>query len=231
MCGRYARARYGIDYLIPLASDRDNRWPILNDATPTDTPSWNAAPGSRQPVIYPDGVVRLVHWGYRPAWAAAKGLPQMINAKVEKATSSAWAAMWESGRVIVPADYWYEWKTESNGKQPYAIHTKNGQPLYVAGLTNVRPDRDPREGDGFVIVTAEAGAGLVDVHDRRPVVLSADVAREYLDSATSAERAAYLARTAAETHEAFAWFPVSRKVNRAGVEGPELVEPIQGDAP
>ncbi|HEX7911445.1 MAG TPA: SOS response-associated peptidase [Paraburkholderia sp.] len=227
MCGRYARARYGIDYLIPLAADRDSRWPLLNGAPPADTPSWNAAPGSRQPVIYPDGIVRLVHWGYRPAWAVAKGIPQMVNAKLEKAGSSAWAAMWKNGRILVPADYWYEWKTESNGKQPYAIQAKSGEPLYVAGLTNVRPDMEPRECDGFVIVTAEAGAGLVDVHDRRPVVFSADVAREYLDPGTSAERAVQLAQTEAEPPEAFTWFPVSRKVNRPGPDGPDLVEPIQ----
>ncbi|WP_176072127.1 hypothetical protein [Paraburkholderia phenazinium] len=45
-------------------------------------------------------------------------------------------------------------------------------------------DGDPREGDGFVIVTAAADAGLVNIHDRRLMVVTADVAPEWLDPAT-----------------------------------------------
>ncbi|TDV39501.1 SOS response associated peptidase (SRAP) [Paraburkholderia caballeronis] len=65
MCGRYTRARGAIDYVAPLAVDREPRLPI-DDAPP----SWNVSPGTSQPVIYPGINVRRVHWGYLPGWAA-----------------------------------------------------------------------------------------------------------------------------------------------------------------
>jgi hypothetical protein len=42
----------------------------------------------------------------------------------------------------------------------------------MAAITDFRPGKEMHEGSGFVIVTAAAEAGMVDVHDRRPVVLS-----------------------------------------------------------
>lgn len=36
------------------------------------------------------------------------------------------------------------------------------------------------EAEGFLIVTAAADQGLVDIHDRRPLVLSPEAAREWM---------------------------------------------------
>lgn len=36
------------------------------------------------------------------------------------------------------------------------------------------------EAEGFLIVTAAADRGLVDIHDRRPLVLSPEAAREWM---------------------------------------------------
>jgi hypothetical protein len=57
-------------------------------------------------------------------------------------------------------------------------------PVYVAALANPGPRMDAKALHGFTIVTAEAQGSLVDVHDRRPVVLPADAAAAWLDPAT-----------------------------------------------
>jgi putative SOS response-associated peptidase YedK len=226
MCGRYTHARATIDYVVPLALDRDPRLPE-NDH---DAPSWNVHPHTHQPVIYPDATVARIRWGYLPGWAAAKGLPPFLNAKSEKLLGP-WKSLTQHGRVIVPGDHWFEWiKTEDGGKQPYAVRLKSGAPLWMAGLCSVPPGGEEKERDGFLIVTAAAEAGLVDVHDRRPVVFDVAAAREWLDPGTSAEAADALAREAALPGEDFEWFPVSRDVNRSGkgaLDAPYLVEPIE----
>ena len=224
MCGRYARARSAIDYVVPLALDRDPRLPD------NDSPSWNARPQTSQPVIYPDATVARVRWGYLPAWQAARKGRPLINAKSEKLLGT-WKALARRGRVIVPGDCWYEWvKAPDGGKQPYAIRRIDGAPLWMAGLCSVAHDAELHEGDGFQIVTALADAGLVDVHDRRPVVFDAAHAREWLEAGESAEAADALAREAALPAEAFTWYPVSRDVNAsAGAnvhDAPYLVEPL-----
>jgi putative SOS response-associated peptidase YedK len=81
-------------------------------------------------------------------------------------------------RVIVPADHWFEWTGVKGDKQPWCIRPKSHAPFFMAALTNYRPESpEQAEGTGFVIVTSEATGGMVDVHDRRPVVLTADDAK------------------------------------------------------
>ncbi len=83
---------------------------------------------------------------------------------------------------------------------------------------------------GFVIVTDDASGGMLDIHDRRPVVLDAQDAGRWLDPALTSEEALALARSAALPADAFAWHQVSSQVNRAGAGGPEVALPIDNAA-
>jgi putative SOS response-associated peptidase YedK len=230
MCGRYTRARGALDYVVPLEVECDQRIPDRQRRWDFGAPSWNVAPGTEQPLIYPDGSVRRARWGYRPAWAEAKQLPPIINAKSEKLAST-WKALVRRGRVIVPGDHWYEWlRSPDGGKQPYAIRRRDGAPLFIAGLCSIAADAEPREGDGFMIVTEAADVGLVDVHDRRPVVFDADVARDWLSEDTLPEAAIQFACRLSVPASEFDYFPVSRDVNRTGrgsADTARLVAPIE----
>jgi putative SOS response-associated peptidase YedK len=66
---------------------------------------------------------------------------------------------------------------------------------------------------------------MVDVHDRRPVALSAEDARRWLDPALTPEEAGHLARPSMIDVDLFEWFPVSRALN-TGADGPEMGLPI-----
>jgi putative SOS response-associated peptidase YedK len=79
---------------------------------------------------------------------------------------------------------------------------------------------------GFAIVTAAAEAGLVDVHDRRPVVLVPEDARLWMDHDFSAEQAEQLARAASLPPDAFEWYKASPDVNNAKNNDEHLIEPI-----
>ena len=99
-------------------------------------------------------------------------------------------AIW-SHRAITPINNWFEWvDDDSPKKQPYLIRTRDGAPALYAAIDQF-PDADEGVGehDGFVIITADSAGGMVDIHDRRPVVLSPELAREWLDPATPKERA------------------------------------------
>jgi putative SOS response-associated peptidase YedK len=84
----------------------------------------------------------------------------------------------------------------------------------MAGLTNFRPDVERTVEKGFVIVTEDSGAGMVDVHDRRPVVLEPEDALRWMDPDTSIEEAANIAQTKSIPTEEFMWWKVDRAVNR-----------------
>lgn len=234
MCGRITQLRYRKDYGDAIGFDTSDHllW------TGGTIPQYNVTPGRWPWVLHRlyEGKEALdtVHWGYWPSWAKEKGIPQTINARIEKAaTGRYFRHMWREGRVIVPADGWYEWTGEKGHKQPWYIRLKTDKPMFMAGITNWKPyyfrtyGKEEPEGTGFVIVTAAAEEGLIDVHDRRPVVLAKEEAQLWLDPDLPADQAENIARNLSLPPEAFEWYKVSTAVNKAGNNDPSMIEPIE----
>ena len=98
-------------------------------------------------------------------------MPVTINTRLEKITGNYWRGLLKSGRAIVPAEAWFEWIGAKGHKQPWRIHLTDHRPLFLAALANFGPIKENKASAGFTIVTADALGGMVDVHDRRPVVL------------------------------------------------------------
>jgi putative SOS response-associated peptidase YedK len=209
-------------------------WEVDPFGDPVDElpPNWNVPPGTAPWLLHRFGgeknQIDRVHWGYRPSWAIEKGIPTAINARIEKAVTGAFfRPLWKSGRAIVPADGWYEWTGEKGRKQPWYIRLKTDRPMFLAALTNYRPDKEPDDGTGFVIVTEAADEGLVDVHDRRPVVLGAEDAALWMDNDLPKEQAEQLARSMSLPPDCFVWYPVSKDVNKASNNNDSLIQPTE----
>ncbi|MCE9901897.1 SOS response-associated peptidase family protein, partial [Raoultella terrigena] len=64
----------------------------------------------------------------------------------------------------------------------------------------------------FLIVTSAADKGLVDIHDRRPLVLSPEAAREWMRKDVGGKEAEEIANDRAVPADKFIWHPVSRAV-------------------
>lgn len=191
-------------------------------------PTVNAAPGTYRPVMHmEDGqlVVDDLFWGYRARWAAEK-LPVAYNARLEKITNNYWGRLLKTGRALVPAHGWYEWTGEKGHRQPWHIHRKDREPIFMLALANFGPFKEHKAESGFVLVTQDAAGGLVDIHDRRPVCLNAADAAVWLDPELSTEQAEMLARSMALGPECFEWYKVSPELNRAGNDGENLIVPL-----
>ncbi|WP_317202369.1 SOS response-associated peptidase [Janthinobacterium sp.] len=217
MCGRLDQNQNAANLARAMG------WLDATDASEAE-PGHNVPPGTYRPVLHiAAGQRRIddVFWGYRPAWAAAatpapgkKRIPIAINARVEKLGGAYWKPLLRAGRGIVCASGWYEWTGEKGAKQAWRIHRKDREPLFLLALANFGPFKEHREEAGFVLVTADALGGMVDLHDRRPVAVGAADARRWLDPALTPDEAAHLARTAALAAELFEWQPVGSELNR-----------------
>lgn len=230
MCGRITQ------YRNQLAYAREIGWQLgeFGRQDGRRAPSWNVAPGTAPWLMhcFDDGREHMdpVRWGYRPSWAAEKKIPMAINARIEKAaTGPYFRPLWKKGRAIVPADGWYEWTGEKGRKQPWYIRRKDDRPMFLAAITGYRPDKEPGENTGFVIVTAAADGGLIDVHDRRPVVFAPEDAALWMDNSLPSEQAEHLARAMALPPDTFDWYRVSTEVNRVGNNRPHLIEPVESE--
>ncbi len=228
MCGRITQYRYPADYLEALGQM------TIDGVDPTPIGRYNVPPQSRVQLLHQDqDGLRMdgVRWGYAPFWAQGKR-PPAINARVETAaTSKFFRDIWKTGRAIVPADGWFEWKKDEAKpklKQPYLIKLASGEPCFFAAIGQFQRGgvAEPRDDDGFVIITASSGAGMLDIHDRRPLVLSPECAAHWLDPELSPEEAEEIALEHGLAVDEFTWYPVPAAVGNVRNEGAHLIERI-----
>ncbi|MFF7706701.1 SOS response-associated peptidase family protein [Pseudomonas sp. NPDC007930] len=216
MCGRFVQDRSLADYVDWLGVRPIGGY----DAIALER--FNIAPTAQVSVLQNRGaglLISAIKWGWQPHWATGKR-PPPINARVETvATNRFFKDAWPH-RLLVPATGWYEWVADpedAKRKQPYFIHLKSGEPMFFAGIGTH---------EGFVIITADSEGGMVDVHDRRPVVLEPGLAAEWADPETPAARAEEIVRSGGTGTEAFKWYPVGKAVGNVRNQGPQLVLPL-----
>ncbi|SMD10346.1 MULTISPECIES: SOS response-associated peptidase family protein [Pseudomonas] len=229
MCGRYSIYASMDHYLRQLSLDLV----VINGYDHEPINRYNVAPSTRVEVIRQSGdelTVDRVKWGWSPLWAKGKR-PDPINARAETVvTGKFFKGLWPGGRALAPANGWFEWipdPTDPKRKQPYYITGGDGAPLYFAALAEVHQSLEPDERDGFVIITAPADEGLIDIHDRKPLVLTPQTALEWLAPTTSPERAAAIVETGCRQAEDFRWYPVGKAVGNVRNQGAELIRPIR----
>ncbi|WP_236186971.1 SOS response-associated peptidase family protein [Pseudomonas protegens] len=223
MCGRLSQYRYIHDFVAALGMPGA----LINSVGDQPLGRYNAAPTMQLALFHVAGdklYADPVTWGWRPHWATDRATA--INARVEKVAHGPFFRQIWPHRAICPIDNWFEWVDEGGPKkQPYLIRHRDGSPILCASIGQLPdPDEGHGEHDGFVIITADSAGGMVDIHDRRPVVLGPELAWEWLDPATPKERAEQMALQQGEAAETFEWFKVSTAVGNVKNHGPELID-------
>jgi putative SOS response-associated peptidase YedK len=222
MCGRLSQYR-GIHDFVAVLSIPDA---LINHVGDAPLARYNAAPTTALAVLHQQGQTLFadnLRWGWRPHWAKDRAAP--INARVEKvAHGSFFRAIWRH-RLIVPVDNWFEWVDDDNKtRQPWLIRRADQGPVFCAAIGQCpTPEAQARDDDGFVIITADSVGGMLDIHDRRPVVFRAELANEWLDPATPAERAEQMLLFEGESPETFVWYKVGKAVGNSRNQGANLI--------
>jgi putative SOS response-associated peptidase YedK len=234
MCGRYVH---------PDAAAIEREWHVGRDDGNPFARRFNVLPTSTVPMLRRDpgsGELRLTgaRWGLIPHWWKEAKPPKFtINARAEEAAAKPmWRQAYRSGRCLIPAEGWYEWREmervdRTTGevkryKQPYFIRRADRAPFCFAGLMSLRqaPGEDNQTMSCAILTKAAAGAAA-EVHDRMPVVLPAQTFDVWTDpELTDAARVGSIIAGSAQSD--FAFHPVSTRVNSSRAEGLELIEPV-----
>ncbi len=173
-----------------------------------------------------------------PPWARKlRAGPEPINARAETLLSKRLFAPLlarADRRCLVLADGWYEWlrpERPRGERVPFRYTVDGGAPFAFAGLWDERRVDGERLASVTILTTA-ANAVCAPVHDRMPCVLdSPDAEAAWLSPDVDADAALELLGVLAA--ERTAALPANPAVNKAGVEGAELltvpppVEPLQ----
>ncbi|SMO53630.1 SOS response-associated peptidase [Halorubrum cibi] len=247
MCGRYTLftpaetlgSRFGVTF-------GDGFEPSYNCAPGEDLPVVTAED--------PDRATRM-RWGLTPSWAEESfDLINARSETIREKRS--FADAYESRRCLVLADGFYEWVDEGDGAgtRPYRVALEDDRPFAMAGIYERWTPPEPETtqtglgafgggtdagaggavaGDGrsdggdrvretFAIVTTEPNDAVADLHHRMAVILAPDEEERWLrgDPEEAAALMGPYPAAEMETH------PVSTRVNAAGTDGPELIEPV-----
>lgn len=225
MCGRLSQYSGIHDFVAVLSMPNA----LANSVGEAPLERYNVAPTTQVALLHQQDETLhadLVRWGWRPHWAKDRAAP--INARVEKVAHGPFFRTIWLHRAITPVDNWFEWVDEGGPKkQPYLIRRRDHAPIFCAAIGQFPTgDREPLEHDGFVIITADSQGGMIDIHDRRQVLLTAELAREWLGSATPKELAEQMVLRQSEPAEAFEWFRVDKAVGNARNNGADIIMPL-----
>jgi putative SOS response-associated peptidase YedK len=222
MCGRFTETKVDPGLIA-------DRFGVRESAVPGETLGrFNVCPTEPVLAVCGEREARALRWGLVPPWARKLGGGyEPINARAETLLEKrVFAPLIATGerRCLVVADGWYEWlkqETPRGDRIPFR-YTVDGDALFAfAGLWDERRVGGERVAS-VTILTTTANAVCAPVHDRMPCVLaSPDAEAAWLAPEVDAEAALefLLPLDAARTGVA----PANPAVNRAGVEGPELI--------
>ena len=163
-------------------------------------------------------------WGLIPWWSKEKG-PLHINARAETVASKpAFRDAFVRRRCLIPADGFYEWESAAEGKQPFFIHSADGEMLAMAGIWSRWTDPETDDATSTAaIITTKASGRVAYLHERMPVILPKPLWDTWLDrELRDPNEAARLLQPVIDLE----FHPVSKIVNRVQNNSPECVMPI-----
>jgi len=171
----------------------------------------------------------LARWGLVPSWANDTSMAsKMINARAETvAEKPAFRTAFRRSRCLIPADGFFEWKTENGEKQPYRIEMADEGLMAFAGLTEQWTSPDGEKINSCTIVTTEACAALTGIHHRMPVILDSDLFEAWLTGDTST--ATSIMKPYAGDR-VFRTFPVSKRVNNVRNDDATVLQPVDSSS-
>lgn len=193
-------------------------------------PHFNIAPTQTVPVVRldetGDRVFTFARWGLIPSWAKdPEELQHPINAKAETAAiKPMFRHAYRKSRVLVPADAFYEW-VPRNGKQPYLIRLRDGEPMGMGGLLEHWQGADG-EVTTFTILTVDANLLMTKIHERMPVIIRPEDYAAWVDT-NFTDVTRIQAMTKSYPDRLMEAYPVSRKVNSTQHDSPDLFDEIQ----
>jgi putative SOS response-associated peptidase YedK len=163
---------------------------------PEFRPSYNIAPAAEILVVRAGAAARA-RWGLRG---------RFVNLRAETVL----AKFRGSGRCLVPASGFYEWKAVGRRKQPYYFSAESDALLALAALW---------ERDTCSLITTEPDSVVGAVHDRMPLIVPKALYRTWLqgDESLLESPPGIVLRA----------HPVGMAVNQAANDSPRLIEPVE----
>lgn len=193
-------------------------------------PLFNVAPSMVLPVILDrdPGHFSPLRWGLVPAWSPSPKVAfSNINARIETVFQKpAYRQAIRERRCLVPATGYYEfWEAPNKQRIPYHFTLKDRPVFCFAGIWETWKDAEGYPRHTFAILTQPPNAFVEKIHDRMPVILSAENQEAWLESDLNENQLREICSPTPA--EAFQVKTVHTKANNVRNQGPEILQEVQ----
>lgn len=215
MCGRYS--------VIDLANYVD-RFKTINKSD--FRPNYNAAPTQQLPIIIPtDGgnIIENVHWGI-PRVLGKDFVKEIINTRADKAFSGFWRKTVVNNRCLVPANSFFEWQKQDDGKHPFLIRPKDESLFAFAGIWSDWTNKEGITYRTYSIMTTEPNHEMKSIHDRMPVILQKEDEQTWLNHNLEQETIERLLFPSQDGR--LEMYEVSKDVNNVRNNNADILNPV-----
>ena len=167
-------------------------------------------------------------WGLIPSWSKDPAIGgRLINARGETiAEKPSFRSGFKYKRCLIPADGFYEWKSQPGTKTkiPHFIHMKARVPFAFAGLWDEWHSPDGSSIRSCTIITTEPNTLMAGIHNRMPVILNRRDYAAWLETTPQTpERLLLLIKPFPA--DKMSAYPVSTMVNSPTNDRAELITP------
>lgn len=227
MCGRFTITVDLEDLRVYL----EDHYAIKDMKPSFDLPRFNVAPGQDVITVINDGTknrVGTLRWGLIPSFAKDEKMGfQMINAKAETLHEKpSFLPSFTHKRCVILADSYYEWNKDETSKTPMRILLKDEKLFPMAGLWSTFVKDDGTKIHTCTIITTEANELTKQIHNRMPVILSAEEEKIWLNPRNTNiyELSHMLKPYQSSLMKAY---PVSKLVNTATHDTMQCITPLK----
>ncbi|MDD4126570.1 MAG: SOS response-associated peptidase [Methanomicrobium sp.] len=218
MCGRFAL--YNIEWFSDLFG--------VYNPLPQINLSYNISPGKEICAVCGgiENYVVAAEWGIkRRAKSGSKTLHEysMINTRDDTLKDDDYSLKHKNtGRCLIPANGFYEWKKEGTRKTPFYIQIRDNQLFAFAGIYGTSSSPSDELSYSCSIITTDANTALSGIHDRMPVILDKSNAMNWIDSDFSEP----LSLLKSYPSEKTIFYAVGDSVGSVENDGPSLIKQI-----
>lgn len=136
-------------------------------------------PGTNIPVIIKkdERILDFFKWGYK-----IHGInSEVINVRIETAAEkSSFRNAFLQSRCLIPANAFFEWKSEGNCKTKYKISLEEVKLFSLAGIYKEFKDKNNTSYFGVAILTGAANEQMSKIHSRMPVIIKKEDEEQWL---------------------------------------------------
>lgn len=185
MCGRYGLSANAEDFI----EEFDLFESVEAVKGFVGAPRYDIRP-SQEALVITQGGLQKMRWGFHPPWSKRA----IINTRSERiAESKMWRGLFQEGRCLIPATFFYEWQQTAPKKTaPWMIALK--RPLFAfAGLWGLEKDPQGEDVAVFSILTEGSYPKLSEIHNkgtnksRQPLIIMKPSRRRWLQGGGDAE--------------------------------------------